>query len=160
MNTNDMGPAADDQRVRDFMTAAIQVCQPQTSLDYVARMMAQQDVGAIPVVESTETMKPVGIITDRDIVLRAVAKRQAPASVTAGDCMSSALLTVSPDLPIDHCVRQMEQRLVRRAPVVDESGRCIGIISQADIAGRARPQQVAELVREISEAPGYSGEYH
>src|SRR5688500_6490864 len=62
--------------VRDVMTADIEVCTPQTALYYVARMMAERDVGAIPVVESTDSMKPVGIITDRDIVVRALEKRQ------------------------------------------------------------------------------------
>jgi len=148
------------QRVRDVMTKELQVCQPQTEIYYVARMMAEGDVGAIPVVESTESMRPIGIITDRDIVVRAFAKRQAPADLQASDVMSSDLLTLRPDMPLDEATRHMEQRKVRRALVLDDGGRCIGIIAQSDIARTAQPQQTAELVQEISQPPGYQGAYH
>src|SRR5688572_12058289 len=75
--------------VRDVMTPLVEVCTPQTELYYVARMMADRDVGAIPVVETTDSMRPIGIITDRDIVVRALAKRQDVNAMRAGDCMSS-----------------------------------------------------------------------
>ena len=138
-------------RVRDVMTADIEVCTPQTELYYVARMMAERDVGAIPVVESTDSMKPVGIITDRDIVMRAIAKRQDPHGLRAGDCMSTDVLTVTPDMSLDECLNRMEARQVRRVIVVDDDGRCCGIVAQADIALRAPAHETAELVRDISQ---------
>ena len=139
--------------VRDVMTADVEVCTPQTELYYVARMMAERDVGAIPVVESTDTMKPVGIITDRDIVVRALAKRQDPNDLRCGDCMTSDPLTVSADTSLSDCLDRMEERQVRRMIVVDESGRCCGIVAQADIARKAPEGETAELVRDISQ-PG------
>jgi CBS domain-containing protein len=147
-------------RVRDVMTSDLQVCQPQTEIYYVARMMAERDVGAIPVVESTESMRPVGIITDRDIVVRGFAKRQSPADLQASECMSTDLLTLRPEMSIDDATRHMEDRKVRRALVVDDAGRCVGIVAQSDIARHAQLQKTGELVQEISRPPGYQGAYH
>ena len=137
--------------VRDVMTADVEVCTPQTELYYVARMMAERDVGAIPVVESTDTMKPVGIITDRDIVVRVLAKRQDPNDLRCGDCMTSDALTVTPDTSLNDCLDRMEERQVRRMIVVDQAGRCCGIVAQADIARKAPEDETAELVRDISQ---------
>jgi CBS domain-containing protein len=145
------GRSGNPSCVRDVMTADIEVCTPQTELYYVARMMAERDVGAIPVVESTDSMKPVGIITDRDIVIRAIAKRQDPDGLRCADCMSTDLLTVAPDMSLDECLNRMEERQVRRVVVVDESGRCCGIVAQADIARMAPANETAELVRDISQ---------
>jgi CBS domain-containing protein len=140
--------------VADLMTRDVAVCSPKTELYYVARTMAERDVGAIPVVESTDSMKPVGVITDRDITVRVVAKRQDPASLRAADAMSTDLLIVKVDSSIDDCVNQMEKRQVRRAIVVDGNGRCCGIIAQADIARRGPTRETGDLVREISRPPG------
>jgi CBS domain-containing protein len=137
--------------VRDIMTADIEVCTPQTELYYVARMMAERDVGAIPVVQSTDSMKPIGIITDRDIIIRALAKRQDPNGLRCADCMSTDLLTVTPGMSLNECLNLMEERQVRRVVVVDESGRCCGIVAQADIARMAPGSETAELVRDISQ---------
>ena len=137
--------------VRDVMTSDIEVCTPQTELYFVARMMAERDVGAIPVVHSTDTMMPVGIITDRDIVIRAIARRQDPSALRCADCMSSDLLTVTPGMNLEECLNRMEERQVRRVVVVDESGRCCGIVAQADIALAAPAGETAELVRDISQ---------
>ena len=137
--------------VRDVMTADIEVCTPQTELYYVARMMAERDVGAIPVVHSTDTMMPVGIITDRDIVIRAIAKRQDPGALRCADCRSSDVLTVTPDMSLQDCLNRMEERQVRRVIVVDDKGRCCGIVAQADIARHAPESETAELVRDISQ---------
>jgi CBS domain-containing protein len=161
MNTgNDMNQRRSPSRnggnptcVREVMTADIEVCTPQTELYYVARMMAERDVGAIPVVHSTDTMMPVGIITDRDIVVRAIAKRQDPGALRCADCMSSDVLTVTPEMSLNHCLNRMEERQVRRVIVVDEKGRCCGIVAQADVARHAPQEETAELVRDISQ-PG------
>ena len=140
--------------VRDVMTPVVEVCTPQTELYYVARMMADRDVGAIPVVDNTESMKPIGIITDRDIVVRALAKRQDPNAMKAGDCMSSGLVTVTPDGDLQDCVEKMEREQVRRIIVVDAFGRCVGIVAQADIAMKTMMSTAADLVREVSKPDG------
>ena len=113
-------------------------------------MMADRDVGAIPVVENTDTMKPVGIITDRDIVVRAIAKRQDTTRLRVSDCMSSSVVTVGPDASIDQCVKLMEQHQIRRIVVADESGRCVGIVAQADVARMAADEETSKLVEAVS----------
>lgn len=154
-------PAA-PRHVRDVMTADLAVCNPGTQLYYVAKMMEERDCGAVPVVESTDSMRPVGILTDRDIVIRALARNQEALNLKAEDVMSVDLLQVNPDLPLEDCSSQMEQRQLRRALVVDHTGRCCGIIAQADIA-RVRPQnESGEFLRDLSQpnAGHQSGRYH
>jgi CBS domain-containing protein len=144
-------PGQSARLVRDVMTADVEVANPDSELYYVARMMAERDVGAIPVVQNTDTMHPVGIITDRDIVVRAIAKNQDPRDLRVIDAMTQGVLTVTPEMSLDECVGQMEQRQIRRAVVVDETGRCCGIVAQADIARHTWEHKSGELVREISE---------
>jgi CBS domain-containing protein len=148
--------------VRDVMTSDIEVCNPGTLLYYVARMMEDRDCGAIPVVESTDSMRPTGIITDRDIVVRGLAKNQDIMNLRAADVMSSTkLLTVDPDMLLDQCVQAMEKQQLRRAIVVDHSGRTCGIVAQADIARAASEPEASELLREISRPnPQSSGEHY
>jgi CBS domain-containing protein len=140
--------------VRDVMTPIVEVCTPQTELYYVARMMADRDVGAIPVVDNTDSMKPIGIITDRDIVVRALAKRQDVNAMKAGDCMSSGVVTVTPDGDLQDCIATMEREQVRRIVVTDAFGRCVGIVAQADIATKTMMSTTADLVREVSKPDG------
>ena len=140
--------------VRDVMTPLVEVCTPQTELYYVARMMADRDVGAIPVVDNTDSMRPVGIITDRDIVVRALARRQDVNAMRAGDCMSSGVITVTPDGDLQECIERMEREQVRRIVVVDAFGRCVGIVAQADIATKTMMSTTADLVREVSKPDG------
>jgi CBS domain-containing protein len=133
------------------MTKEVAVCEPTTRLYYVARMMEERDCGAIPVVQSTDSMKPVGIVTDRDIVIRGIAKNQDALALRAADVMSSGLLCVFPDMSIDECTFKMEEQQVRRAVVVDHTGRCCGIIAQADIARCADERDAAQLVHDVSQ---------
>jgi CBS domain-containing protein len=139
-------------QVRDIMTRNPDACMPDTDLHQVARMMADDDVGAIPVVEDRGGMKPIGIVTDRDIVCRIIAKGLNPIEKTARDAMTSDPLTVSPEMDLEQCLRLMERSQIRRMLVVDDAGRCCGIVSQADVATRASsPDDVAELVRDVSQ---------
>ena len=133
---------------RDVMTPDPACCRPHTPLDQVAKLMVQYDCGEIPVLDVTD--RPVGVVTDRDIVCRVVAEGKNPMAYPAETCMSASVVTVRADAPIQEVVSTMEYRQVRRVPVVDENGCCIGIISQADVASVGRTGQVAELVREVS----------
>jgi CBS domain-containing protein len=149
-----------DACVRDLMTRDVAVCTPDTQLAYVARMMEERDCGALPVVESTDSMRPIGIVTDRDIVIRALAKNQNALSLCAGDVMSSDLLCVNPEMSLEECVQRMEDRTIRRAVVVDHTGRCCGIIAQADIAMWSG-SEASDLVRHVSESePEISAEHY
>ena len=142
--------------IRDIMSQNPEVCTPDTELYYVARKMEERDVGIIPVVESTDSMKPIGVITDRDIVLRVIAKRQDPQSLSARDCMSTDLLCMTPETQLEQALNEMENRQIRRLLVIDDAGRLCGMVAQADIARSASPQDTAELVHDVSE-PSHLG---
>jgi CBS domain-containing protein len=138
---------------RDFMTSDPACCRPHTMLDQVAKMMVQYDCGEIPVLDITD--RPIGVVTDRDIVCRVVAERKNPMAHPAETCMSEVVVTVRADAPIREVVSTMVHHRVRRVLVVDASGCCIGIISQADVVF-ARAGHVGELVREVSSASASS----
>jgi CBS domain-containing protein len=138
-------------KIKEIMTASPACCTPETSLREVAAMFVDHDCGAIPVVDNLETRRPIGIVTDRDIACRAVAKGLNALELTARDCMSSPTVTVPEDASLDEAIQLMEDNRVRRLPVVDERGRCIGVVAQADIALSAGKGKTAEVVKEISQ---------
>jgi CBS domain-containing protein len=114
--------------------------------------MKSDDVGAVPIVESKATGKVVGIITDRDIVLRVLAAGRAVDGASVRDAMTQNPVTVREDDDVNRALSAMADRKVRRLPVVDASGRLCGIIAQADIATRLhRDKTTGDLVEAISE---------
>jgi len=136
-------------QVRDVMTADPVCCISETSLQEVAGMMVDHDCGEIPVVDSKETKVPIGVITDRDIVCRTVARGLNPLDLTVADCMSEPCVTVTPEMSVEDCSGVMEENKIRRVPVVDVDGSCVGIVALADIA--LKTKVAAEVVKEISE---------
>jgi CBS domain-containing protein len=138
-------------RVKDVMTPNPACCVPGTPLQDVAVMLLENDCGAIPVVESKDTGRPVGVVTDRDIALRAVAAGKNANELRAVDCMTTPCKTVSQDMSLEECVAMMEGNKVRRMVVVDDSGAVCGIVAQADLALKADEEKVAEVVRTVSE---------
>ena len=134
---------------RDIMTPSPVCCSPSTTLDEVAKMMLHNDCGEIPIVDSNDCV--VGVITDRDIVCRAVAQGKNPIGYTVESCMSAPVVTVREDDSLDDIVATMEAHQIRRVPVVSDGGACAGIIAQADIARIGPKREVAELLREISQ---------
>ncbi|MBI4455004.1 MAG: CBS domain-containing protein [Acidobacteria bacterium] len=137
--------------VREIMTKSPACCTPDTNLKDVARLMVEHDCGEIPVIESSQNKTPVGVVTDRDITCRTVAEGKNPLTMTARDCMSGDVVTMTPETSLEECCKVMEENQVRRLPIVDEKGACCGILSQADVAKHARLQQAGELVREVSQ---------
>ena len=133
---------------RDLMTPDPAVCSANTTLDQVAKMMVQNDCGEIPIDDTSN--RPVGVVTDRDIVCRVVAEGKNPSAYTAESCMTRNVITVRADAPLNEVISTMEEYHIRRVPVVDEGGCCSGIISQADIAATGEERKTSELVREIS----------
>ena len=138
-------------QVKEVMTANPACCTPDTPLPEVARMMVDKDCGEIPVVENKESRIPVGVVTDRDIVCRTVAKDKNPLELTAADCMSTSIVTVTPDTPVEECCRIMQEKQIRRVPVVDANGACCGIVALADLAREAKSGVAGEVVKEVSE---------
>ena len=133
---------------KDVMTPDPVCCRPHMSIDEVARLMVDGDFGEIPVIDAED--HPVGVVTDRDIVRRVVAQGKNPIGYTAETCMTHPVVTVSSEVGLDEVLATMERHQIRRVVVVDAEGRCVGIISQADVARQAPPEEVAELLREVS----------
>jgi CBS domain-containing protein len=142
---------------RDIMTPDPVCCSPNTTLDEVARMMLRNDCGEIPIVDTNDCV--IGVITDRDIVCRAVAQGKNPIGYTVESCMSSPVITVHEDDTLDDIVSTMERHQIRRVPVVSDGGICAGIIAQADVALTSPKREVAELVREVSQPAGRASQH-
>lgn len=136
-------------KVRDAMTRFPATCTPDTTLEAAARLMVSADCGGIPVIGELDEF-PIGMITDRDMVVRALALGRGP-DVPVRDCMTMPAITVTEETDLDDCIEVLEQRQIRRAIVVDHSGRCSGIIAQADIASHASKRKAGELLREVSQ---------
>jgi CBS domain-containing protein len=139
--------------VKEVMTANPACCTPDTALREVARMMVDNDCGEIPVVEKKESNIPVGVVTDRDIVCRTVAKGINPLETTAADCMSQPVVTVTPDVSVEECGAMMEEKRIRRVLVVDTRGACCGIVALADLALHGKEKVAGDVVKEVSQ-PG------
>ncbi|HEX2045655.1 MAG TPA: CBS domain-containing protein, partial [Gaiellaceae bacterium] len=120
-------------QIRDLMTENPASCERGTSVAEVAKVMAREDVGPVPVVEGG---KLVGVVTDRDLVVRVLAEGRDPESTTAGEVASSEVVTVSPDDSLDEALQLLARHQVRRLPVV-ENDRLVGIVAQADVARHA-----------------------
>jgi CBS domain-containing protein len=141
-------------QVKDIMTPDPASCLPGTGLAEVAEMMVSEDCGEIPV--CGDGRKPIGVITDRDIVCRAVAKRRNPLELRAEDCMSRRLVTATPETPVEECARLMEQYQVRRLPVVDANGLLCGMVSQADLARKGPRETTIEVVEKVSQPNAFA----
>lgn len=138
-------------KARDIMTKDVACCGRDTTLADVARMMRDHDCGAIPVCEGNpDNARVVGIVTDRDICMRAVADGKNAAEMNAGDVMTDRVVTVSPEDDLETCCNTMEDHQIRRVPVVDEQGRCRGIVAQADVALETDERHTAEVVTKVS----------
>ncbi|MFN2425870.1 MAG: CBS domain-containing protein [Candidatus Binatia bacterium] len=141
-------------KVEEVMSHEPAYCTPSTSLEEVACMMIECDCGEIPVVDSESGRKPMGVVTDRDIVCRTLAKGLNPLTMKARDCMSEPCVTVTPDMSIEECCKVLEDNHIRRVPVVNGDGVLCGIVSVADVALRARSKITAEVIKEVSEPIG------
>lgn len=138
-----------NMKVKDIMTKDPACCAQDASLREAAALMVEHDCGCIPVVENEGSRKLVGVVTDRDIVCRTVAKGENPLNKKAKDAMSTPVESVAPDADLEECCRLMEHDQVRRLTVVDQQQRCVGIITQAQIA-KADSRMAGELVRDVS----------
>lgn len=132
--------------IRDVMTANPTTCGRQDSVADAAKVMAKEDVGPVPIVEGDRL---VGLVTDRDIVLRVVAEGRDPRQTTLGEIASTDLVTVSPDEDLDHALKLLAQHQVRRLPVVEDD-RLVGLVAQADVARTGRDEKTGEVVEQIS----------
>jgi CBS domain-containing protein len=134
--------------VQDVMTTNPTSVVSDNPVVEAARIMKEKDVGIVPVVEGGRL---VGTVTDRDIAVRVVAEGKDPQSVRVREIASTDVVTVDPQQDLDEALRLMASHQVRRLPVVEEGGRLVGIVAQADVAREANDKQTGELVEEISQ---------
>lgn len=137
-------------RVTEVMTSNPACCSRDMKLPEVARFMRSNDCGEIPVLDNDTSRKLVGVITDRDIAVRAVAEGLDITATTAGEVMSAPVISVNRKAGLEECIDKMEQYQVRRIPVVDDAGGVCGIVAQADIARLGSLQETGELVQDVS----------
>lgn len=117
-------------KIRQLMTTDVSTAEPETTLEEIATIMRNDDVGAVPVVENDEL---VGIITDRDLVLRCIAEGKDPSATRADDILSDSIETIEPDADVEEAAELMSRRQIRRLPVV-EDGHLVGMLSIGDVA--------------------------
>jgi CBS domain-containing protein len=134
--------------VTEAMTADPCAIDADKSVAYAAKMMKDEDVGLAPIVEGQQL---IGTVTDRDIVVRVVAAGKDPQSTSVREIASTDLVTVDPQQDFDEALRLMAQHQIRRLPVVEEDGRLVGVVAQADVAEHADSAKTGRVVEEISE---------
>jgi len=138
------------EKCNDVMTRNPVCCLGDESVVRAAKLMKEQDVGSIPVVENRLTRLLVGIITDRDLVLKVVAEGRDPELVKVEDAMTRSIVTCYAEDDLQVALDAMSDHQLRRIPVIDAENRILGIIAQADIATH-QPEKAGEVVKEISQ---------
>jgi CBS domain-containing protein len=140
-----MGP-----KVRDAMTDRPRAVSPDTLVSQAAELMESEDIGALPVLEGEQL---AGMITDRDIVIRAVAKGKDPRGMPVREVATRDVVSIRPDEDLSDALELMASHQVRRLPVVDDDNRLVGVLAQADVAIEAKEKSVGEMVEGISLPP-------
>jgi CBS domain-containing protein len=142
-------------KAQDIMSKNPACVTPNTTLVDAARLMKDENIGIVPVVESTSSRRLVGVVTDRDIAVRAVAEGRDGVTTSVGHVMSADVSTTTVDRSVDDVMELMGREQIRRVPVVDDRGVLVGIISQADIVLDAKDDKRAEkTVEQISKPTG------
>ena len=136
------------QSIKDVMTSNPRSIDADKSVAYAAKMMRDEDVGVAPIVEDD---KLIGMLTDRDIAIRVVAEGRNPDQVIVRDVASKQVVTIDPQQGLDEALRIMAKHKVRRLPVVEEDGKLVGVVAQADVARKGDDTKTGKLVEEISQ---------
>lgn len=138
-------------KIAEVMTDRPRALAPETSIRDAARMMEEEDVGSLPVVE--EGARLVGIVTDRDIAIRAVGRGLEPAGTSVMDIASQEVYVLTPDDDLDDALEVMARAQVRRLPVVVRENELVGMVAQADVARTSKEKKTGEVIEAISKAP-------
>jgi len=133
--------------IREVMSSNPTSVDPSATVVEAAKLMRDEDVGSLPVVEDGRL---TGVVTDRDIAVRAVAEGKDPQSTKVADVCSGDLVTIDPQQDLDEALRLMARHQVRRLPVVEEDGRLVGVVAQADVAQSGDDRKTGQVVEEIS----------
>ena len=134
-------------KVENIMHKGVEWVSPDTSIVALARKMQQFDIGAIPVGENDRL---IGMVTDRDVVIRGVADGKDPSKLTARDVMTKGVTYCRDNEEVDEAVRIMESERIRRLPVIDANKRMVGMISLGDMSHAASKKIAAEVTRAVS----------
>lgn len=136
------------QSIRDIMTSNPQTVEQGKTVVAAARIMKQEDAGVVPV---TANGRLTGMVTDRDIAIRVVAQCKDPKSITVREVASMDLVTIDPEQDLDEAVHLIAKHQVRRLPVVEEDGRLVEVVAQADVARQGDDTKTGQVVQEISD---------
>ena len=143
------------KKCNEVMTKDPICCWPNDSVAKAAELMKSGNIGSVPVIENEQIQKLVGIVTDRDLALKIVAKGLDAKSTKVEAVMTHKVVTCLADDDLQKALDAMAEHQLRRIPIVDNNHRVVGIIAQADVATRAdQPEKTAEMVKEISQANG------
>jgi CBS domain-containing protein len=136
------------QHIREVMTSNPSTIETDGFVVEAAKIMKTEDAGVVPV---TENGRLIGMVTDRDIAIRVVAEGKDPQSTSVREVASTDLVTIDPEEDLDEALRLMAQHKVRRLPVVEEDGRLVGVVAQADVAREGDDTKTGQVVQEISQ---------
>ena len=134
-------------KVKDIMSTQVESVRPDASLQEAAQKMRSLDVGALPVLDGQDLK---GMVTDRDITIRATAEGRDPKTTPVREVLSPELVSISEDQALEDAARLMQEKQVRRLPVVSAEQRLVGIVALADVAAEGGKKEVTRTVQEVS----------
>jgi len=139
-------------KVKEIMTAGVQVIHPDDSLQAAAQKMSSHDIGFLPVLEANQL---VGVITDRDLVLRGIAQGMNSDAMLGRELMTSPVINCFEDQDVNEVARLMEESQIRRLVVLSRAdGRAVGVVSLGNLALNSKPDTSAEVLQKVSEPIG------
>ena len=139
-------------KISEVMTQRPRAVTARTTVREAARLMDEEDVGSLPVVDEAERL--IGIVTDRDVAVRVVARGLDSDTTVVGDVATRDVAALTPEHDLDDALRVMAKEQVRRLPIVIRENQLVGMLAQADVAHLGKEKSTGELVEAISQAPG------
>src|SRR5687768_9464758 len=136
------------KKIKDAMTSEPCAIDADKPVAYAAKMMKDEDVGFAPIVEGDRL---VGTLTDRDIAVKVVAEGKDPQTTLVREVAATDIVTVQPEQDLSEALQLMARNQIRRLPVVEDGGKLVGVVAQADVAHEADAQRVGQMVEDISE---------
>jgi CBS domain-containing protein len=143
-------------KTKHVMTKDPKYCVSSDTAQRAARIMRDEKAGVVPVIENEQSRKIVGIVTDRDLCMNVVAEGRDPRTTQVHECMTTTVVSCSPQDSVDKATELMRDNQIRRVPIVDEQHRLVGIVSMADIVGRAnvKTSETHETLKQVSAPTG------
>jgi len=134
------------------MTKDPSCCVPSDSAVRAAKIMRDERAGIVPIIENEQSQRIIGVVTDRDLCMNVVAEGRDPATVTVQECMTTKVVTCSPDDSIEKVTELMRENQIRRVPVVNDGGELQGIVALADVVerGNVKTTQTHETLKQVS----------